>query len=173
MTEELALQQGLRDGGAIQGDERAVRPGAVVVNDPGDQTFAGAAFTANEHRRMAGCNTGHQGKDLIHFPALGDQPFESVFFLEGLPECFIFSGEVDLVFDPLKEDKQLVQVNGFGQVIVSSEFHGLHRLFYGSVGGDQDHPGLGREGFDFPEQSGPIHARHLVVGEDDFAAVLL
>ena len=52
VAEELALGERLRDRGAVDGDERAARPGAQLVDGPRDDLLAGAGLTldaAPEH----------------------------------------------------------------------------------------------------------------------------
>lgn len=54
VPEQLALQQGGGEGGAVDGDHRPVPPRAVDVQHPGDQLLAGAALPADQHGRVAG-----------------------------------------------------------------------------------------------------------------------
>ena len=42
MAEQLGLHQGLRDGGAVDGDDRRLFAGALLVQRPGYQFLAGA-----------------------------------------------------------------------------------------------------------------------------------
>jgi hypothetical protein len=44
VAEQLALQQLLRDGGAVEGQEGRLGTGAVLVDGAGDQLLAGAAL---------------------------------------------------------------------------------------------------------------------------------
>ena len=49
VAEQLALQQRLGNGRAIDGDERLVGAVAVLVDGAGDQFLAGAGLAADEH----------------------------------------------------------------------------------------------------------------------------
>ena len=49
VAEQLALQQVLRDGGAVEGQERRLGAGAVLVDRPGHQLLAGAALSGDQH----------------------------------------------------------------------------------------------------------------------------
>ena len=49
MTEHLAFQQALGNGGAVDRHERFVGAAAVLVDGTGDHFLAGAAFTSQQH----------------------------------------------------------------------------------------------------------------------------
>ena len=53
VAEELALQQCVGNGGAVDGHERLVGARAVGMNGPRHQFLAGAALAANQHRAVA------------------------------------------------------------------------------------------------------------------------
>jgi hypothetical protein len=63
VPEQLALQELLRDGGAVQGQKRGVGPPGVLVDGPGDQFLAGAALAGDQHRHVLG---GHPADRLVH-----------------------------------------------------------------------------------------------------------
>src|SRR5262249_56238255 len=48
MAEQLAFQQGLRNGGAVQRHERPMGSGAVLVDRAGSQLLAGAALAGDQ-----------------------------------------------------------------------------------------------------------------------------
>ena len=54
VAEQLAGQQRFGEGGAVQADERPFRARAGVVDRPGDQFLAHAAFAADQHGGLAG-----------------------------------------------------------------------------------------------------------------------
>src|SRR5271169_7226229 len=66
VAEQLALQEGLWNRRAIHGDERPVRPVAVLVDGPGDQLLAGAGGSPDEHRRRRGGNPANLHVDALH-----------------------------------------------------------------------------------------------------------
>ena len=51
VAEQLALDQGLRDRGAVELDERAARPRRAVVQHARDRLLAGAALAGDQHHR--------------------------------------------------------------------------------------------------------------------------
>ena len=54
VAEQLALDQGLAEGAAVDGHERPVAPRAQVVQVARDELLAGAGLAGDEHRRVAG-----------------------------------------------------------------------------------------------------------------------
>ena len=75
-----------------------------------------------------------------------------------------FSG--DFLFHPLDQEKQLVQVDGFGQVVIGPFFHGRNRRVHGSISGHHHHHGLGIAPLQFRQQRKTVHPRHPEVGQD-------
>ena len=65
-TEQLGLEQPLRDGGAVDGDERAAGARARAMEDAGHQTLAGSRLALDQDRREAGGSPGaaHEPADI-------------------------------------------------------------------------------------------------------------
>ena len=78
MAEQFAFQQGFRNGGAIDGDERLVPARAVVVNGAGDHFLAGAAFAGDQHIGAAFADLGDAFDDFAECRAGADQIVEAV-----------------------------------------------------------------------------------------------
>ena len=72
VAEELALEQMLRDGRAIDGDEPLRAPLAVVVNGAGDELLARAALAGDHHRGVAVRDAADHLEDLLHGDRLAD-----------------------------------------------------------------------------------------------------
>ena len=53
VPEELALQEVLRDGAAVDGHERLAGPGSLIVDVVGHQLLAGPRFAGDVDRRLA------------------------------------------------------------------------------------------------------------------------
>src|SRR5262249_16685656 len=62
VAEQLALQQRLRDGRAVDGEKRRLGPGAVLVEGAGHQLLAGAALAGDEHGHVL---VGHPADGLV------------------------------------------------------------------------------------------------------------
>src|SRR5205814_2766414 len=73
VAEQLALEQVLRDGGAVDGHEPAVRMRAVQVNGAGHDLLSSPRLTLDKHGRGARGHTRHELVDLEHRRALADE----------------------------------------------------------------------------------------------------
>jgi hypothetical protein len=69
VSEELALEQRLRHGRAVDGDERSVLPLAVPVERPRDQLLSGAALPGDEDRHIGLGGLLDELEDLLHLRA--------------------------------------------------------------------------------------------------------
>ena len=63
VAEQLAFQQALAQGAAVDADERAARGGAEAVDGLGDQLLAGAGLAQQQHR---GAGAGHLPRGAVH-----------------------------------------------------------------------------------------------------------
>ena len=82
VAEELALDQRLGNGRAVDGDKGLAAAGAEVVQGAGDEFLAGAALAGDEHRNVAGGDTLDQREDLLHLRRRADQGAEDAGFAE-------------------------------------------------------------------------------------------
>jgi hypothetical protein len=69
VAEQLALQKGLRNRGAVHRDERLVSPMPMLKNGTGDQLFAGPGFPADENGYGLGADPPELFVDFPHLPA--------------------------------------------------------------------------------------------------------
>ena len=66
MPEQLGLEQGLGERGAVEGDERACRPRAVAVERARHQLLAGTGLTGDQHRDVRGRHLLDEVIDALH-----------------------------------------------------------------------------------------------------------
>ena len=73
IAEQLALQQRLRDGRAIDGDERFSLPGALVMQGLSHQVLARPVLAFQQNRgRLAAGHLAHEAQHLLHGGRIGD-----------------------------------------------------------------------------------------------------
>ena len=72
-AEQLALEQGLRDGAAVDGHERLEPPLAAVMENAGDELLACAVLAREEHGGVDLSRALHQSQHPLHREASADQ----------------------------------------------------------------------------------------------------
>src|SRR5437762_222353 len=93
MSEDLALDERLGNGGAVDGDERALTAVGALVDRPRDQLLAGAALAVDEDRRAAGGGQLDPPICLLHALRLAGELSEGALLLELVPEEAELAGE--------------------------------------------------------------------------------
>ena len=78
VAEELALDEVLREGAAVDGDEGAAPARAGVVDRPGGELLAGAGLALEQDGDVGGGGELEHGEDLAHDQAGADQLAEAV-----------------------------------------------------------------------------------------------
>ena len=142
VPEQLALNQFPRQTGAVHGHQRLPRPRAELMQGPGDQLLAGAAFPGDEHGGLGRRDLAHRLQNLLHRRRFADDIFQPVFFVQLLPQRLVFNLERLMPQRPGNPHFQLVNLHPpFGNVVVGPVFHRLHRDFLRAVSGHQDADG--------------------------------
>src|SRR5438067_9520006 len=117
MAEKLALDQLVRDGATIDGDERTSRARAQLVHGAGDQLLSRAALARDEDRRLRGRNLAHDTQHLLHRGRLRDDPRLAARCLD-LPAQPAVLGAKPLPLLRLAQDEQyLVRAEGLAQIV--------------------------------------------------------
>ncbi len=82
VTEQLALEQGLRNGRAVHRHERPLRPLRHLVDGAGHQLLAGAGLPHDQHGGGAGCGHLDEAVNLLHRGAHPEERPEPAALLE-------------------------------------------------------------------------------------------
>ena len=138
VAEQLALQQVLRDGRAVEGQERRLGSGAVLVDGAGDQFLAGAALAGDQHRHVLGGDAADGLVDLAHGRAGADDGAVHVRVRRGLGDHGRLAhppGHFQRLAD---HPPQLVQVERLEQVVVGALLHRLDGRVRRLGQGDED-----------------------------------
>jgi len=77
VPEEFAFEDALREGGAVEADERPRASGGVVVYRAGDEFLSRAAFALYEHRGVRSGYLREHVEYALHRLTLADDPFEA------------------------------------------------------------------------------------------------
>ncbi len=165
VAEQLRLDQVLRDGRAVDLDERPFGPLAVVVDGVGDQLLAGAVLTLDEDVRFARRHALDELEEVLHLLALADDVLELVAILQLLLQLLVLVDQ-RLLLDRLL---QLVeQALGVDRLLEKVEGAGLHRFDRPrnvALPGDDDDLGLGLELLELAHQFDAVDVRQHHVGD--------
>ena len=140
VAEEIAFQQLLRKGHAVDRHEGPRRTRAPAMDGPRENLLARAALSAQQDRRIAGRRLACGLDDLLERRTLTEErPLQTlqltmknpVLLSEGLP----FQRLVD-------HDLQVREVQGLGKEIVRAGLDRLDRLLEGPPRGDDDYRGF-------------------------------
>ena len=166
VPEQLALEQRLRDGRAVQPHVRLLPPLAGVVNRSRDQLLAGSALAENQDRGLGRANRPDHFAQLLQAVAVPDDVVQLV--AEGQPrlELFILPDELVPLGAPVDGVQQLLRLERLGEVIDRAGLDRLHRQFRRGVGGDHQHRQVGPSLVSFTEEIVAAHPLEPRVGDD-------
>ncbi len=172
VAEELALQELLGEGPAVDGNEGGVAPRALGMDGPGHQFFAGAGFPGDQDGGIGLRHIDNGFKQLDHGRGLAHQVFKPGDGGDPLLQDQVFHGQVLHLHQFLDGEAEFLEVEGLEQIVVGAQLHGLHRVLNGAVGGHHDDGDIGIGFLELFEQGQAVHFRHLDVDEHDVEPVL-
>ncbi len=167
MAEQLALQQRLGDGGAVNRQERPVGPAAVVVDGAGDQFLAGAALAEDEDVDVLGGDAADGLAHLLHDEAAADDAVAGLLGRQHRRHVH----EPRRLEGPLQHVREPFQVERLGQVVEGALLHGLDGRFRGAVGRDEQHRPFRVDLAQRAEDVEPGTVRQLQVEDDHVRGV--
>ena len=138
MPEKFTLQQVLRNGPAIDGDERAGFAGAATVDGARYQFFTSSAFTNDQYRSVRGRYLLDRAEHSLHLRAGTDNFVESF----GLAACHQFATTtLQLLYmdGAVQYHFQFAHVYGLAEEIVSSQTYRLHAVLFFVLPRDHDY----------------------------------
>ncbi len=134
---------------------------AVVIDGPGHQFFAGAAFAANQHGDVLRGDPADGFVNFLHRRAASDQDVVRGVG-RGLGNAHGHVHDAADFTRPAHDLADLGDVQRLDQIIVGAQLHGFDGGVAGAAGGDENHRQLGIDGGDPLEQLEPG-----VIGEHD------
>ena len=165
VAEELAFQQGFRQGRAVDGHERIRGAATQVVDGPCQQLLAGAAFSQDQHRGIRFRRTGGPGKNLLQGFGSAEHAESRGTFFQPPPQCAVLTDEFARGQGSPHHDLKLIEVDGLGQEIGGAGLHGGYGHVDGSVRGHHHHGRVRHQFLASGEQFVAGHARHAQVRE--------
>ena len=116
VAEQLALQDVLAEGRAVQRDERLVPPRAVVVQGLGHELLARAALARDQDRGRGRRDLAEPGDDRVHLRRVADDPLEAELLVELPLELDVRSRQPLRLRRLVDDGAQLADVERLGQV---------------------------------------------------------
>ncbi len=167
MPEELAVEQGLGEPGAVDRDESRVAQHAAQVDRPCDQLLAGAALAAQEHGAAVLADGLDQTIHRLHAGALPDQLAEAAQAPDLATERRVLALERRQVEHALQREQDLLRAGVLDEVVGGAELHGLDGGLDRPVAGEHHRGGGDAALVHGAQQVHAVHHRHLEVGQHD------
>ena len=127
VAEQRALDQFVRDGGEIDGDERRLAAARLAVHQPREQLLAGAALAEDQDRRRQPGDLLHQIDDVADLLARADQELALALLGDLRGQGDHLAVQVLALAGVAHQRAQLVVVEVLGDVVVGAVLHRLHR----------------------------------------------
>jgi hypothetical protein len=172
VAEEFGFEKGFGEGAAIDGDEGVELASAVKVEGFGDEFLSGATFTEYEDGAIGIGDAFYEFEHVLHAGGLSDDLAELVFTFELFAEVDVFGDGVVIGEGSLDAVEEVVDLEGFFEVVVGSAFHGADGGFDGAEGRHHDDYGGRVEGSGFTEDIEALGAGFIEVeiADDQFGA---
>ena len=173
VSEELALHQLTRDGGAVDHHERVPTTLRVVVDGLGDEFLPGAALALNGHGEVAAQGLFHEPEDPRHGGALPDDATQPPHGGQTLPERRELARQAEALghvrHDGLQLDRVVVP---FRDVVVRAELHRFEGHADGRLRRDHHHRQPRTALRDLPERLEAALPRHHHVAQHEVRPLL-
>jgi len=171
VSEELALDEVFRDGGAVDADERGGGAGALAVEGAGDEFLAGAAFALDKDGGLGAGDLADQLAQILHDRA-ATQQFVTAFLVLLIAQVLVDLEELGEVLGLLERHLELVRGEGLDEVVERPVAHAIDGGFDGAEAGDDDHERLLGPALEFAQEIGAVAVREPDIDEDEVEVVL-
>ncbi len=138
MPEQLAFQQGVRQGATVDLHEGLSGARRIVVYSPRDHCLARAAFSGKQDRGVCAGDNLDLIQDLLHLLVLADEIFELEAHVELPAELIVLFQQLLVLQCALHGQVDLFIGNGLREVVEGSHLNGLHGIFDAPVAGEHD-----------------------------------
>ena len=135
MSEQLALNELLRDGGAVHFHKRLLGAPAHQVQGMRHQLFSRAAFAVDENAAAGGRRQCQLLSQRLHGHAFAD---DAVLAPKLLTQHPVLRGELQLLDGMLQRQQSLIDGKRLFDKVIRSEFGGANRGFNRAVTGNHD-----------------------------------
>ena len=166
MSEEFGLQQRIRQGGAVHGDEQPLSPRTIGVDRARDQFLAGPAFAFEQDCALACRHTRHELIHLQHERAAAHQRRQLLAFTKFFSEPRVLLHKTAVIETAPDHQFDFLFLEGFCQVVIGALLDGLDRSLHRSERGQEHDEGIRTDLLEFPQHFEAVHRAHSDVGQD-------
>src|SRR5438105_14324699 len=114
-------------------------PWAGVMNGPRHQFLSRAAVACNQHRGIGGRHRFNRVEHLLHRGALADDVFRTRDFRHCLPQAHVFLLRSLVRECVLHQVRDVIGIEGLGDVVVGAVFQSSYRCLYRRVAGHHNY----------------------------------
>ena len=139
VAEHLRLEEPIRHGGDVDGDEGRIASGTLAVHRARHQLLPGPALPGDEHGGMRLRHLGDLLVEADHGGMPADQRVEAVGAIQLGPEVAHLTLEHPLLRRLPHEEVELINVEGLDDVVVRAGLDGVHRGAHVRNRRHQDH----------------------------------
>ena len=167
VSEQLRLQECLRNRTAVERDETLRAPRAVVMDSARDNLFACSCLACHQDGAGGSRHGFEQLKQVAHGGASADDALELVTLLELRSEVRVFSLEPALLERGVQRVQQFVELKRLGDEVGRPPLDRFDRVLHRSVTGHDDAYDIAvaeQGGF---EHASAVEARQTQIGDDD------
>ena len=167
VAEDLAFEQRLGNGRAVDGDERKRRARTQLMDGLGDQFLARARFAGDEHRRARRRRLLDDRVDLPHLRAVADHRAEGAVLAQLAAQRLHFAQRLEPLDDLVEQDLEPLEIHRLGEVVVGAFLHRLDGGFDGALRREQQGGHVRALRLERAQQPESVQPRHHEVGDDD------
>src|SRR5579871_1053602 len=168
VPEQFALNQGLRQGGCVDRDERSIAAGTAPMDFPGNQLFSGATLSTDQYGRCSRRYLSDEREDLLHRPGGSHQVSEHTAKPQVALELIGFLQTPSIVNRTFQQGLEGARLHRLFQVPERLELmNGGQSLIHRPKARERNGGSGVAVFFQVPQQFEAVHARHNQIGDDD------
>ena len=167
VAEQLALEQVLRNGGAVDGGEALLAPRAHPVDGAGQHFLAGAALAGDEHGGAVARHAGGQVEQVAHRAALAHHEIAGGAGAEAGAQHLHLAAELLALLGLPERHRDFVGAERLVEVVVGAFAHGGEGAVLAAVRAHHDQQRLAAVGAVAAEKGHAVHLGHPDVAENE------
>ena len=133
----------------------------------GDQFFSRATFSGDQNGRARIFEARDHPQDILHPSGAADDAIQIFFRVDALAKESVFVDQANFVGHALEQEAKFFDAEGFFDVVVSTQFHGVNGGFNRTVAGHDGHFRARQGALDLLEELDTSEVGEFQIGEDE------